>query len=121
MSFRTEADAWIGDGARAATLIGGKAATRPPAVRYATGRLQRVRAFMCATRRATGSACGRSVWTGGAGRLTPHGSRSAPVTLWSDAGGPDPLTEDRQKPSRQLRGTYGLGCRPPLRRKARNA
>jgi hypothetical protein len=102
MASATETDTGIGDGGRAATLLGGEAATRPPAVRSAVGRLQRVRAFMRVTRRATGPTYGRWVWTGGAVWLTPHGSRREPVTLLFDAGGPGPLTEDRQKPKVQL-------------------
>jgi hypothetical protein len=98
MSFQKGAETGQGDGARAAALVGGEAATRPPAVRSATSRLQRVRAFMRVTQRATGSTCGGRVWTACAVRLTPHGSRREPVTLLFDAGGPGPLTEDRQKP-----------------------
>ena len=101
MSFRTRPTLGS-ESAGAATLMGGIAALRPPAVRPATGRLQRVRAFMRVTRRADGPTCGRSVGTGGAVWLTPHDSRSEPVTLWSDAGGPGSLTEDRQKPKVQL-------------------
>jgi DNA-binding Xre family transcriptional regulator len=113
MSFRTEADTGIGDGARAATLMGGKAATRP--VRSAIGRLQRVRAFMRVTRRAIGSTCGRREWTGGAVWLNPYGSRREPVTLLFDAGGPGPLTEDRQKPRRLLDGMHGTRNTVPSR------
>ncbi len=102
MTCATEADIGIGDGARAATLMGGEAAPRLPVVRSAPGGLQRVRAFMRVTQRATGSTCGRSVWTVGAVRLTPHGSRREPVTLLFDAGGPGPLTEDRQKTEMRL-------------------
>jgi hypothetical protein len=102
MSFRTEAGTGIRDGARAATLMGGKAATRPLAVRSATGRLQRVRAFMRVTRRAARSTCGRNVSTSGVVWLTPYGSRREPVTPLSDAGGPGPLTEDRQKTETRL-------------------
>jgi len=64
------ADTWIGDRAPAAALVGGKAATRRLTVRSATGRLQRVRAAMRVTRRATGSTYGRRVGTGGAMWLT---------------------------------------------------
>ncbi len=92
----------IGDSERAATLTGGKVATRPLAVRSAAGRLQRVRAFMRVTQRATGPICGRRALTGGAARLTPHSSRRKPVTLLFDAGGPGPLTEDRQKTELRL-------------------
>jgi hypothetical protein len=100
--FRTGADAGIGDRPRAATLMGGKATTRSLAMRSAVGRLQRVRAFMRVTQRANWSTCGRRAWTGGAVRLTPHGSRREPVTWLFDAGGPGPLTEDRQKTETRL-------------------
>ena len=106
MSFGTGLTQGIGVSARAATLMGGKAATRPLAVRSAIARLQRVRAFMRVTQRATGSMCGRRAWTGGAVWLTPHGSRHEPVTLLFDAGGPGPLTEDRQKPRRRMDGMH---------------
>jgi hypothetical protein len=102
MASPTETDTGIEDGARAATLMRGEAATQPLAVRSAVGRLQRVRAFMRVTRRATGPTCGRWVRTGGAVWLTPHGSRREPVTLLFDAGGPGPLTEDRQKTETRL-------------------
>jgi hypothetical protein len=112
MASATATDTGIGDGARVATLMGGEAATRPLAVRSAGGRLQRVRAFMRVTRRATGPTYGRWVWTGGAMWLTPHGSRREPVTLLFDAGGPGLLTEDRQKPrSRFDRLASGASCR----------
>ena len=112
MSPRSAANTGIGAGARAATLMGGKAATRPLAMRSAIGRLQRERAFMRVPRRATGSTCGRRVWTGGAVRLIPHGSRRESVTLLFDGGGPGPLTEDCQKPSRRWREAHILR-RPP--------
>ncbi len=102
MSFRPEADTGIGDGARAATLMGGEAATPPLAMGSALVGLQRVRAFMRATRRAAGSTIGRSLLTGGTVWLTPHGSRREPATPLSDAGGPGPLTEDRQKTETRL-------------------
>jgi hypothetical protein len=102
MSFRTGPGTGIEDSARVPMLMGGEAATRPLAVRSAKGRLQRVRAFMRVTRSATGSTCGRRAWTGGAVWLTPHGSRREPVTRLFDAGGPDPLTEDRQKTETRL-------------------
>jgi hypothetical protein len=112
MTSTTGTDTRIGDGARAVTLIGGEDATRPSAVRSAIGRLQRVRAFMRVTRRATRSTCGRSVWMGGSAWLTPHGSRRESVTLRSDTGGPDPLTEDRQEPrSRCATLVVGAHCR----------
>jgi hypothetical protein len=112
MASATATDTGIGDGARVATLMGGEAATRPLAVRSAGGRLQRVRAFMRVTRRATGPTYGRWVWTGRAMWLTPHGSRREPVTLLFDAGGPGLLTEDRQKPrSRSTRLVSGAFCR----------
>jgi hypothetical protein len=98
MASATETDTGIGYGTRAATLMGGQAATRPLGIRSAVGRLQRVRACMRVTRRATGPTYGRWVWMGGAMWLTTHGSRREPVTLLFDAGGPGPLTEDRQKP-----------------------
>jgi hypothetical protein len=100
MTLPTGTDIGIANGARAATLTGGEAATRPPAVRSAIGWLQRVRALMRVTRRASGSTCGRSVWTGEAEWLTPNGSRRERVMPLCGAGGPGPLTEDRQKPRR---------------------
>jgi hypothetical protein len=120
MTFTAGTDSGIGDGARAATPTGGEAATRLPVGRYATGGRQRVRAFMRVTRSAMGSTCCRSVEAGGSARLTPHGGRRRPVGLWSDAGGPGPLTEDRQKPHCRHCGTEGLDY-SRLDRKARNA
>src|SRR5712692_6629876 len=102
MTLTAGTDRGIGDGARAATPTGGKGATRPPVVRYATGRLHRVRACMRVTRRAKGSTCYGSVEAGGSAWPTPHGGRREPVGPCSDAGGPGPLTEDRQKTETRL-------------------
>ena len=92
-------DVGIGGGALAAAATSRAAATRRLAVRYATGSPQRVRAFMRVTRNAKASArCGRAE-KAGAARRAPHGDRRKPAALWFDAGGPSPLTEDRQKPT----------------------
>lgn len=113
MRIRTVPGTGIGDSARAAMLIGGEAATRPLAMRSAAGRPQRVRAFMRVALRVARSTTGRSVWTGGAVWLTPHGSRREPVTLLFNAGGPSLLTEDRQKPEQ------GCGALPHASRPSR--
>jgi hypothetical protein len=102
VSFRTGADVRTGDRARAATLMGGKAATWLPAARSAIGRLQRVRAFMRVQRRATNSMYGRRVWPDGSVWLSSPGSRREPVTLSFDSSGPGPLTEDRPKTGTRL-------------------
>jgi hypothetical protein len=102
MRFTSGTDTWIGGGARAATWTGGEAATRPLAVRYATVHLQRVRAFMRVTRSAKGSACCPGTGAGGSASLTQPGRRCEPVAQLSDAGGPSPLTEDRQKTETRL-------------------
>ena len=112
MTSAMETDTRIRHGTRAGTPAGEDAATWTPSVRCAAGCLPRVRAFMRVTRRATRSTCVRSVWTGGAVWVTPHGRRHEPATLGSDAGGPGPLTEDRQKPRRPQCGTYGSGRLP---------
>lgn len=96
------AETGIGDGPLAATPACREAATQPPIGRYVAGQLLRVRAFMRVTRRAKRSACSRSVGAGGSSRLTRHGGSWEPVALLSGAGGPSPLTEDRQKPKVQL-------------------
>jgi hypothetical protein len=102
MRFTSGTDTWIGGGARAATWTAGEAETRPLAVCYATVHPQRVRAFMRVTRRAKGSACCPSARASGSASLTGPGRRREPLALLSDAGGPSPLTEDRQKPQVQL-------------------
>jgi hypothetical protein len=102
MASATETDSGIGDGALAATLMGGEAATRPLAARSAVGRLQRVRAFMRVTRSAKRSTCCGSVEAGGSGWLTTPGGRRELVAPWPDAGGPGLLTEDRQKTETRL-------------------
>lgn len=104
MRFSSGIDTWIGDGGLAALPTGAEA-RRPPVERYVTGRLLRARAFMRVTRRAKGSTCCRSVGSGGWPRLSRHGRRRESVALWSEAGGPNPLTEDRQKPPGRLHGT----------------
>jgi hypothetical protein len=92
-------DAGIGEGAPAATPAGRAAATHRLAARYATGSLQRVRAFMRVTRSPKASTwCGRVEEAGSARRTVP-GDRRKPAGLWFDVGGPSPLTEDRQKPT----------------------
>jgi len=80
-----------------------------PVVRYATGSPQRVRAFMRVMRRAKASTCCGRVEAAGAAQRPPHGDRREPAGEWSDAGGPSPLTEDRQKPNRRQCGTQGVG------------
>jgi hypothetical protein len=114
MGFSSGTDTWIGDGALTATPTGGEA-TRPPVERYVTGRLLRVRAFMRVTRRAKGSTCCQSVGSGRSPRLTRHGGRRESVALWSEAGGPSPLTEDRQKPRCLRDGMHGTRNTVPSR------
>jgi hypothetical protein len=114
MGFSVGTDTWIGDGALAATPTGGEA-TRPPVERNVAGRLLRVRAFMRVTQRAQGSTCCQSVGSGGSPRLTRHGGRRESVALWSGAGGPSPLTEDRQKPRGTVDGMHGTRNTVPSR------
>jgi hypothetical protein len=104
MTATVGTDNRIGGSPQAATSRGGEVATRPPVVRYAAGNLQRVRAFMRVTRSANGSTCCRSVKAGGSASRPPNGGRRERVALWSDAGGPGPLTEDRKKNRRRLWG-----------------
>lgn len=92
----------IGDGTRAVSPAGEDAATRTPAVRCAAGCLQRVRAFMRVTRSANGLLDCRRVKAGCSAWRTPHRGRRGSVRLSSDAGGPGPLTEDRQKTETKL-------------------
>ena len=88
----------IADGARAVTATGWGAAPRRRDVRCATGSLQRVRAFMRVTRSAKVSTCCVRAEKAGSARRTLPEERREPAGLWFDAGGPSPLTEDRQKP-----------------------
>jgi hypothetical protein len=121
MRFTSGTDTWIGGGGWAATRTGGEAATRPLDLRSATVRLQRVRAFMRVTRRAKGSACCPGAGAGGSASLTPPARRCEPVALLSDAGGPSPLTGDRQKPGcYQSRLVYGVACQLDGRLGTRN-
>jgi hypothetical protein len=106
MASTMETDTGIGDGTRAVSPAGGNAARGTPAVRCATGFLQRVRAFMRVTRSANGSLDCRRVKAGCSPWRTPHQGRRGSVRLSSDAGGPGPLTEDRQKPRRLLIGMH---------------
>jgi len=102
MASTTETDTGIGGGTRAAAPAGGNAATRTQAVRYAAGCLQRVRAFMRVTRSANGLLDCRRVPAGCSARRIPHRGRRGSVRPSSDASGPGPLTEDRQKPTVKL-------------------
>jgi hypothetical protein len=110
MTATVGTDNRIGGSPQAATSRGGEVATRPPVVRYAAGNLQRVRAFMRVTRSANGSTCCRSVKAGGSASRPPNGGRRERVALWSDAGGPGPLTEDRKK-TEEGSGALRLGSR----------
>ncbi len=112
MTSTAGTDTGIGDGARAATPTGGGTGRRRPSVRYGTGTPQRVRAFMRVTRSAKGLTWNQSVEAGGPPWRTPLGGGRAPVWLWSDAGGPGPLTEGRQKKRRPQRGACALGRLP---------
>jgi hypothetical protein len=111
MGSTMETDTRIGDGKRAVSPAGGDAATRTPAVRCAVGRLQRVRACMRVTRSAKGLPDCERVTPGCSGRARHRGRRGS-VRLLSDAGGPGPLTEDCQKPSRRWCEAHTLR-RPP--------
>jgi len=99
----------IEEGARAAASPRWGATTRRPAVHHATGSPQRVGAFLRVTRSAKVSACYGRGERAGATRRTLHGDRRKPTGLWFDAGGPSPLTEDRQKPRCRQCGAFAFG------------
>jgi hypothetical protein len=95
MSPRSSDDE-IENSALGATPNRGEAAALSPLGRHGTCRLPRVRAFMRVTRRAEGSTRCRSEQTGGSPRLSTHVGGCEPCAPWFDAGGPGPLTKDRQ-------------------------
>ena len=105
----------IGEGAPAATPTGRAAATRRLGARFAMGSLQRVRAFMRVTRSAKAATCCVRAEKAGSARRAPHGDRREPPGLWSDAGGPSPLTVDRQKPRCRLDRMHGTRNTVPSR------
>jgi hypothetical protein len=100
MSPRFAANTGIGADASAALPAGGEVLPRPPAGQLAMDRPQRVRALGRATRSANGSGCWQSEPTvKSLTRQSPHARRRAAENrLQFAAGGPGPLTEDRQKP-----------------------
>ena len=116
MAARSAANTWIGADASPAMPTAGGALPRTPVEQLATDGPQRERALGRATRSANGSGlCQRETTVELSARLSPHARRR-----WSEhrlqfaAGGPGPLTEDRQKPSRQQCGACELGRQPRL-------
>jgi hypothetical protein len=102
MRFTSGTDTWIGGGARAATSSGWEAATRP-LTRALRDRPPAARARIHArdaTRQKVGVLPRRR--GGRLGVADPARRKVAPVALLSDAGGPSPLTEDRQKTETSL-------------------
>ncbi len=104
MTLTAGIDAGIEEGALAATPTGRATATRRIAARYATSGVQRVRAFMRVTRSAKAWRCCGYVEAVTSARRDPHAVRREPAGLRFDAGGPSPLTEDRQRPRCRLDG-----------------
>jgi len=115
MTLTAGIDAGMGEGARAASPTGRAAATRWLAVRYATSSPQRVRAFMRVSRSAKASTCCGRAEAAVSARRARHGGRRERAALWFDAGGPGPLTEDRQKPRSRLDGRRGTRNTVPSR------
>jgi hypothetical protein len=122
MSLRSADNTEIGADASAALPKGGEALPRTPVEQLAIDRPQRVRALGRATRSANGSGCCQSRPTvESSARQSPHARRRPSENrLQFAAGGPDPLTEDRQKPGHPQFGACVLG-RLALGRKVRNA
>ena len=104
MSPRFAADAGIGADASAALPTRGKASPRTPVEQLAMDGPQRVRALGRATRSATGSGCCHSERTClSSARQSPHARRRRSERRQQfAAGGPGPLTEDRQKTETRL-------------------
>ena len=104
MSSRFAADAGIGADASPALPTRGEALPRTLLEQLATGGPQRVRAPGRATRSANGSACSQSEPTSESlARQSPYARRRrSEGRLQFAAGGPGPLTEDRQKTEMRL-------------------
>jgi hypothetical protein len=100
MSPRFAADAGIGADASPTLPTRGEVLHRTPVEHLATEGRPRVRAPERATRSANSSGCCQSESTGeSSARLLPHARRRrSERRLPFAAGGPGPLTEDRQKP-----------------------
>jgi hypothetical protein len=104
MSPRFAADTRIGAASSAALPTGGEGSSEAPAKQLAKLGSQRVRALGRATRSANGSGCSPSELTFGASTSrSPHARRRrSDSRLQIAAGGPGPLTEDRQKTGTRL-------------------
>jgi hypothetical protein len=104
MSPRFAADTGIGAASSAALPTGGEGSPEAPANQLAKLGSQRVRAHGRATRSANGSGCCPNELTVGASTSrSPHARRRRSESrLQTAAGGPGPLTEDRQKTETRL-------------------
>ncbi len=109
MSPRFAADAGIGADASPALPTRGEHSPRTPVEQLAMDGPQRVRAPGRATRSANTSGCCQIEETcESSARQAPHARRRRSESrLQFAAGGPGPLTEDRQKPRRRLPGMHG--------------
>src|SRR5487761_173642 len=115
MSARSAANAGIGASAPLALPTCGAGLPQTPAEQLTIGGPQRVRAPGRATRSANGSACCQSETTvESSARQTPHARRRRSENrLQFAAGGPGPLTEDRQKTEATLEALHQRSRREP--------
>jgi hypothetical protein len=104
MSPKFPGDAGIGTDASAAMSRGGGGSPRTRVEQLAADGPQRVRALERATRSANGSGCRSTEPTGESlARQSPYARRRrSEGRLQFAAGGPGPLTEDRQKTETKL-------------------
>jgi hypothetical protein len=116
MSPRFAANTGMGADVSPALPTRGDALPRTPVEQLASDDPQRVRAPERATRSANGSGCCQSETTcESPARQSPHARRRRSESLLPfAAGGPGPLTEDRQKPSGRQFGACELGRQPRL-------
>jgi hypothetical protein len=104
MSLTADTDSGIRAASRAVSLTCSDASPRSPDERSAIAGPQRVRALGRATRSANGCGGCQSAGTVGlsARQSLNAGRRRSGARLRFDAGGPGPLTEDRQKTETRL-------------------
>ncbi len=117
MSGCSAANTGIGAGSSPVLRAGGEALPRVAAEQLTTDRPPRVRAPGRATRSANGSRrCQIGITVGSSARQLPHAQRRRSENwLQFAAGGPGPLTEDRQKPGRAVEGVHGTRNTVPSR------